>query len=150
MESRFFLTYDSKCVHLPLVLMTSWSSLLHHKVYATASVSFCPKIIMLISLTVFSTPTNPAAKYQHIERHELARIDTEILDSKGAQWSLTCHGECEGVLTPEQSETFSSSLWTPVVAFMSLVSTNSGNEQNFPLLPFFKKIIDVIAFMFFR
>lgn len=79
--------------------------LLHHKVYATASASFCPKIIMLISLrislTVFSTPANPAVKYQHIERHELARNDTEILDSEGAQWSLTCQGECEGVLTPE-------------------------------------------------
>ena len=75
-------------------------------------------------------------KYKHIERHKLARNDKKILDSEGGKQSLTCHGECEGVLTPEQSETFPSALFlTHVLLFMSLVSTNSGTEQNFPFLP---------------
>lgn len=123
---RFVLVYDSKCIRLHLASVIWWPKLLLHKVYvaAMASANFFVcfwsqnhvDFFKDLVFNVFSTPVNPAMKYKHIERHELARNDTKsIVLRRGPEY--------DGVLTQEQSETLPSS---SLSAFTFTLNTSCG------------------------
>lgn len=122
---RFVLVYDSKYIRLHLASVIWWPKLLLHKVYVAAMASAIFFVCFWSQnhvdffkdfFNVFSTPVNPAMKYKHIERHELARNDTRSYVLRRGQ-------EYGGILTQEQSETVPSS---SLSAFTFTLNTSCG------------------------
>jgi hypothetical protein len=154
---RFILAHGIKYLHLHLDSVMSWPRLLYHRVYVAAITSalFCLSIIMLITSRISFNlsqlqPTLQIYIYNHIGHKDSQRH--KLIKFWGAKRSLHYYGRdclCRNNVK-SSSPTLCcllSFLWTQILVFIILVSTNVRRGHNFPFLPL--KQLNVNIFMCF-